>query len=348
MNKKKRITIIGIMVCLLLIFVACQTEEVGEAVSEADNLGTETISDQTTEDISEEVEEIYISDFEPQVVLDENGITVTAKEYFFNERVMGSGAKRVEPMLKMEFVNNSAYSCEVQFHKLFVEGYEYDNPSIRWAYILEDGSVGLWHEEYFNVEPSTTEEIYLLFIQDTYFSDELKETMDIDIRFCVFELADEGAISHYTEAVSLNTTVNEGIINLYQLSYDNLIFENEDVSLYLLCTTSSLVGTKSYFFAQSKIHDEVVPGNDCKCITLGGDFNTVGLWLQQGEEWKAQDSECAILVYDGLDFESEEGAVIPYMELRYLYEDNSYFSTGKEIFAEGNIIIKEEDIIEHD
>lgn len=347
MNMKKRIIIIGIMICLLLAFIACKTEVSGDAVLE-ENLGTEEISEQITENVSEEVEEVYVSDFEPQVVLDENGITVTAKEYFFNERVMGSGEKRVEPMIKMEFVNNSAYSCEVQFHKLFVEGYEYDNPSIWWAYILEDGSVEFWYEEYFNVEPGTVEEIYVLFIQDTYFSDDLKDTMDIAIRFRVFELADEGTISHYTESVTFNTTVNEGIISLYQLSYDNLIFENEDVSLYLLCTTDSLVGTKSYFFAQSKIHDEVVPDNDCKCITLGEGYYMVGLWLQQVEEWKEQDSECKILVYDGLDFESEEGAVIPYMELRYLYEDDSYFSTGKEVFAEGSIVIKEEDIIEHD
>ncbi len=290
MNMKKRITIIGIIVCLLLAFIACKTENDSNAVSEVDSSEAGVMLEEITEmeSVLEEVEEDNISSFEPKVIYEQDGLTITAKTYyldveeFLNEYMNNQWVLEkldlqglphdylVEqppfgPIVELEVVNKTNIDCTITLDNVVVDG------------ISKTCDRGALYPNH--VSAGETGVVYVDCGQYTYYVDEVTDVMDMSVSFLVFI----NDISYYTDIFTFDATTqiyNDAV----ELNYNNIIFENEDVILYLV----SAIVEEGYdeedlyddyvelvFLAESKINEFTPEEVDALYFGIKEDLNDI-------------------------------------------------------------------------
>lgn len=287
---KKRITIIGIMVCLLLAFIACKTENDSNAVPEVDSSEAGVMLEEITEmeSVLEEVEEDNISSFEPKVIYEQDGLTITAKTYyldveeFLNEYMNNQWVLEkldlqglphdylVEqppfgPIVELEVVNKTNIDCTITLDNVVVDG------------ISKTCDRGALYPNH--VSAGETGVVYVDCGQYTYYVDEVTDVMDMSVSFLVFI----NDISYYTDIFTFDATTqiyNDAV----ELNYNNIIFENEDVILYLV----SAIVEEGYdeedlyddyvelvFLAESKIYEFAPEEVDALYFGIKEDLNDI-------------------------------------------------------------------------
>lgn len=286
---KKKLIIIGIVVCFLLIFVACKSETEVDVVSEMSDSAAEAISEEVVEDesVSEE-EEVYISDFEPQVIYDQDGVVVTAKEYYmynsvYTRRTDEKEVQRDYPILVLEVTNNTNYKCKFRIASLFIDEISCGLYCTLTETKENAEDLFFWApENSMEIEIGETKTIYIRMENDYYFVNNINDSIEMTWIFSVNELINEVTSNkeHYTEPFCFNTIYpcdSEGDIKKIQLDYSNVLFENEDVVLYLVSAQveegyygDELENDKldCYFIVKSKIFEQSAEGYDILSFAL--------------------------------------------------------------------------------
>lgn len=368
---KKRLVIIGIMVCCLLTFAACKSEGDSDVVAEVTNSENEVISEEVVEaeSVLEEVEEAYISDFEPQVIYDQDGIVVTATEYYiYNhkwETQDGETRQKDFPILAFEVANNSDEKLNsIHLEDLFIDGIDSTD-----YFMFDFLPTKETAEDVFNdysiesIETGETKMFYLRLWFNEYFVQDINDNIDVAFAFSLW--GDEKI--HYSEMLTFNTKCPvDSFESTQMIQYDdnNILFENDSVKVYLLeaevkiYEESNSGNIRYLLMCESKIFEPTGDLENLDCIVFGTSIYTLSpqyfgdmILENAGDKLKSAIMANSIVtdkyIYDGVyeeieDWSSVVGAgyyQVEYEHITVPYEEDEYESLNYSVVESGYINI---------
>ncbi len=355
---KKRLIMMGIMICCLFIFTACQSESNSEAIVENSNSEEEILSEEMMEESTSEEEEPYISDFEPKIIYDQDGVVVTAKEYYIDYDEFAEIKKPTQkhglgPVIEFEIVNKSEYQINLSLQELFIDEICYEESWCDLIYLDEDPLNNYANVCY--VDPGVTKTVCIDWGQQTYFYDEYKDTMNVSIGlYLIYNYT-----THYTDMFTFNTIYQDS--NYYdrvQFDYNNIVYENDDVILYLVSATveegyngdDPQDDTLScVFLAESKIFDQPAEGTNAVYfgISKEGVYENSALYLVEQQvincDWGQITGKAFLAVKEYNiswdDLQNQKVYFIRYEEAMAILTQDEYISMDYDIIEEGTIEI---------
>ena len=284
----KRIGSLVCVVCIFLGLIACQPESGSGVTSEVLISETEINTEETTEIISEEVN---VPDFEAQVIYDADGLEVVVTDYYLHKNVYTTASSETEryreyPIIELEVTNNTSYMCEIGIDKLCINNILCGEENSCMAEDKEEAETAWYLEMYprVKIEVGESKTVYARIDKDEFYVENIENEMNLAVNFFIAEKINEFETNkeHYTQNISFNCiypTDSEGEIKFNTFNYDNIVFEDEEVSLYLV---SGVIYppdeyhdnnyAKCVFLVESKIYEQ--PASDYNVREFGVYSNT--------------------------------------------------------------------------
>lgn len=277
--QKVKYFIMCCLICVIVLFMGC--EDAGEKTEEVNAVveSVEETVDQQNADISEmqaettEEEPAFV--FEQQEIYNNNGLVITAVDYYMYELLLGQELIQY-PVLELKITNDSEAEYSITAGEIMIDNIEYSFENYEWAQFTKKSSMlpsgnnwARWNDiPWENVIAPNSEEIFCVTIcTRQYYTD----SYDNSLNFCFdFGLKDNDTFSGYsTGSVHINSiypTDECDFIQVKEYQKDNMVFQNDDMSIYLVSATfeedinSEEAGTGSMeciFLVESKISAEV-------------------------------------------------------------------------------------------